>query len=157
MKQVKYFPVFPNKSSWNFSMKKESDLIICNWQMTFQALDVKSRNFLVLLNNDYCSIKPTYMKSGAWLKTFRHLKSLCARATRAITNHVPIGEYQLKFFSKENFNYLCRNYPIELKYHILHECRRYNNYWNPNRELLNHFVAFLEHNSRVFSFYKNIT
>ena len=125
--------------------------------MTFQALDFKGNHFLSLLDDDYLSIKPTYMKGGAWLKLLGHSNSLCARATKAITNHTPIGEYCLRFFPKENFNCLCRSYPIKSRCHILHECRRFNNYWNPNRESLSHFVAFLEFNSGAFFFHEGIT
>jgi len=107
----------------------------------FQASDFKENYFLNLLDNNYLSIKPTYMKGGAWFKLLGHSNSLYARATRAITNHTPIDKYYLRFFSKENFNCLCKSYPIESRHYILHECRRFNNYWNPNREFLSHFVV----------------
>ena len=58
---------------------------------------------------------------------------LYVRVTRAITNYASIGEYCLRFFPKKNFCSLCGYYPIELRHYILHKCRRYNNYWNPNR------------------------
>jgi len=57
--------------------------------MTFQASNFKGNHFLDLFNNDLLPIKPTYMKNGAWLKYIGHSNSLCARVTRAITNHVP--------------------------------------------------------------------
>ena len=68
---------------------------------------------------------------------------LCVRATRAITNYTLIKEYCLRFFPREPFTCLCREYPIESRNHILHNCRRFNNYWNPNRELLLNFIAFV--------------
>ena len=64
-KQLNYIPNFPCKSSWDFSKKDESDSIINKWQMTFQALDYKGNHFLNLLDNNYLSIKPTYMKDSA--------------------------------------------------------------------------------------------
>jgi len=82
---------------------------------------------------------------------------LCARATQAITNHVSIGEYHLRFFPREKFSCSCRNYPIKSRHHILHECKRFNNYWNPNKASFDHFIAFLEYNSEAFSFNKGIT
>ena len=82
------------------------------------------------------------MKDSAWLKLLRHSNSLYVRATRAITNHAPIEEYCLRLFSRELFKYLCGLYPIKSRCHILQEYRRYNNYWNPNRKSLKHFVAF---------------
>jgi len=143
---------FPCKSSWDFNKKEECDSIIQNWQMTS---DYKGNHFL--FDDNYLPIKPTYTKDGTWLKLIGHSNSLCARATRAITNHASIGNYCLRFFPKENFNCPCRSYPIESRCHILHKCRRYNNYWNPNRESLNHFVTFLEFNPGAYSFHEGIT
>jgi len=102
-------------------------------------------------------LKPTYMKSSVWLKIFEHSNSLYMRATRVITNYALIDKYHLKFFPREYFEYLCGLYPIELKQHILHEYRRYNNYWNSNKNFLKYFVTFLEFNLEVFSFYEGIT
>ena len=66
--------------------------------MTFQASDSKGRNFLDLLGDDLNPIKPSSSKGGPWLLQFGHSNSLCTRASRAITNHAPIGEYRLKLF-----------------------------------------------------------
>ena len=66
------------------------------------------------------------------------------------------NKYQLRFFP-EPFKCLCRSYSIESKYHILYNCRRYNKYWNLNRELLKNFITFLEFNPEVFFFHKKIT
>ena len=63
--------------------------------MTFQASDGKGRNFLDLVDNNYKIIEPSYIKEGPWLQAFGLSNLLCARATRAITNHAPIGEYCL--------------------------------------------------------------
>ena len=62
--------------------------------MKLQASDNKKRNFLELLDNNLNTINPIYSKGGLQLKYFGHSNSLCARATRAIVNHAPIGEYQ---------------------------------------------------------------
>jgi len=72
--------------------------------------------------------------------------------TRAITNHAPIGKYRLRFFPWESFNCLCRSYPIETRHHILHECRRYNKYWNLRRDMISYFILFLEFNCNAFAF-----
>ena len=125
--------------------------------MPFQASDYKGNHFLDLLDNDYLSIKPTYIKGGTWLKLIGYSNSLCVRMTRAITNHTSIGKYHPRFFPKENFNYVYRLYPIKSRCYILYKCRKYNNYWNSSRESLNHFITFLEFNSEAFSFHKGIT
>ena len=61
--------------------------------MTFQASDEKRKQFLDLLDNDFNTIELAYTKGGPWLQDFNHSNLLCAHATRAITNHAPIGEY----------------------------------------------------------------
>ena len=99
--------------------------------MTFQALDGKERQFLDLLDNNFDIIKPSYTKGGPWLQSFGHSNLLYTHTIRAITNHALIGEYKLRFFLNEEFKCLCGTYPIESRRHILHDCMRFNRYWNP--------------------------
>ena len=149
-KSFNLIPLLLNKYSWNFSKKLESNNILNTWKITFQALDLKGRNFLELIDSDNIPLESTYCKEDSWLQFFGHSNSLCARATRTITNHAPIGEYCLKFFPNKDFSYLCGLYPIEMRQHILHE--RFNEYWNPRRDSIAHFVQFLERNPQAFSF-----
>jgi len=145
-------PTYPCKTSWDFCKKTDSNNIISQWKMTFQASEGKEQHFLDLLDDDLNTIEPSYMKGGPWLHVFGHSNSLCAHATRAITNHAPIGEYCLRFFPNNDFSCPCNNYPIESRRHILHECRRFNGYWNPRRDSLSHFTMFLVANPNVFAF-----
>ena len=95
-KETKRFnltPLFPCKSSWEFSRKNKCDELIKKWRVTFKVLDDKGRKFMDHLDDDLNSIELMYVKGGSWLKYFSHSNSLCARATRAIVNHAPIGEY----------------------------------------------------------------
>ena len=101
------------KNSWDFSKKNKSDNILNTWKMMFQASNFKGNHFLDLLDNDDNIIKLTYVKEGSWLKMIGHSNSLYTCATRAITNHAPISEYRLRFFSREEFKCLCGQYPIE--------------------------------------------
>jgi len=130
-KQFHIDPIFPCKVLWDFSKREECDLILHNWQMIFQASDYKGNNFLYLIGDDFLL---TYTKGGAWLNHFGHFNTLCVHITGAITNHAPIGEYYLRFFPRKSLECLCGNYPIKSRHHILHNCRRYNKFWNPNRE-----------------------
>jgi len=127
-KETKKFHPSLWKLSWDFSKKRDCNNLINYCKMTFQALDNKEHNFLKLLDDEDKSLELAYSKSGMWLKYFGHSNSLCARASRAIVNHAPIREYRLRFFLHEEFKCLCNNYPIELRYHILYECKRFNNY-----------------------------
>jgi len=83
--------------------------------MTFYASDSKERNFLDLLDDNLNSIKLSSSKGSPWLSQFSHLNLLCTQASRAITNYTPIGEFQLKFFPRERFDYLCGFYSIETR------------------------------------------
>ena len=148
-------PSYPFKISWDYCKKINSDKSINLWKMMFQASDGKGNNFLDLLDNDYNSIEPSYIKGGPWLQAFGHSNSLCTQATRAITNHTPIGEYWLRFFPNLDFSCPCNNYSIKSRRHILHECTRFNRYWNPRRDSLNHFVMFLIANPNAFTFLDN--
>jgi len=159
-KETKLFnPIllFPCKSLWDFSKKNKCNNLANRWKMTFQALYLKEKHFLDLLDNDNNIIKLSYIKGILWLKHFGHSNLLCARATRAITNHAPIGEYRLRFLPREDFSCPCSFYPIESRRHILHECRRFNKYWNPRRDSISHFILFLEFNPNAFAFANPIT
>lgn len=142
-KQFKINSIFTYKSLWNFSKKKECDSILQQQQMIFQASDYKGKKFLNPIDIDNLLAQPTYSKGSIQLKLIGYSNMLCVRATRAITNYTLIKEYCLRFFPREPFTCLCREYPIESRNHILHNCRRFNNYWNPNRELLLNFIAFV--------------
>ena len=74
-------------------MKIDSNEIIKQWRMTFQASDGKERHFCDLVDENFEFIEPSYTKGGPWLQSFGHSNSLCARATRAIMNHAPIDKY----------------------------------------------------------------
>ena len=124
--------------------------------MIFQVSDLKGKQFLDLLNSDRNSLEPSYIKGRLWLKFFSHFNSLCARAMRAIINRILIGEYKLRFFPREEFSCPCGFYSIETRWHILCECKRFNNYWNPKRNLIGHFVIFLEFNPEAFAFQNTI-
>ena len=158
-KETKVFnpvPLFSSKMSWDFSKKSECNDILNIWKMTFQALDLKGKQFLNLLDEDNNIIEPSYAKGGSWLKIFGHSNSLYAHALQAITNHAPIGKYRLRFFPREEFKCPCGSYPIETRRHILHECDRFNRYWNPRRDSLGHLTMFLVANPSAFAFTDNI-
>ena len=125
--------------------------------MIFQTSEIKGKSFLDLTNSDDKTIEPTYIKGGLWLKYFGHSNSLYARALRVIMNHAPIGEYRLRFFSRENFSCLCGLYLIQSRRYILYKYKRFNKYWNPKRDSISHFIIFLELNPNIFVFIISIS
>ena len=144
--------IFPCKLSWDYCKKWECDSILSQWKTSFQLSDFKGKNFLELLDSNLKPIKLSAIRGGPWLQQFSHSNSLCTRATRAIINHAPISEYYLRFFPREEFLCPCSLYPIETRWHILHDCKRFNKYWNPRRDTLSYFLLFLQFNSNTFSF-----
>ena len=158
--ETKFFrltPIYPSKLSWDFSRKLECNDLANRWKIMFQALDLKDNQFLDLINSDNKLLEPSYIKGGLWLQNFSHSNSLCTRATRAITNHTLTDEYRLRFFPNKEFSCLCSQYPIESRWHILHDCKRFNKYWNPYKDSIVHFVMFLEYNYNGFAFSNDIT
>ena len=140
---------------WDYCKKADCEELANLWKMMFQASDGKGKHFLDLLDDDSNDIEPSSAKGGPWLQVFGHSNLLCARTARAITNHAPTGEYRLRFFPNMDFACPCNNYPIESRRHILHECRRFNGYWNPRRDTLKHFTMFLTANPNAFAFTDN--
>jgi len=63
-KSFQPIPIFPCKISWDFCKKSDSNDIIKQWKMTFQASNGKGNQFLDLLDNDFNTIEPSYMKGG---------------------------------------------------------------------------------------------
>ena len=127
-KSFNLIPLFPNRNSWDFSKKSEYDNIVNKWKITFQALDLKGKNFMDLVDSDDNILEPIYSKDSILLQYFGHSNMLCTRATRAITNHALIGEYCLQFFPNEEFSCLCGLYSIKTRQHILYEYRKFNKY-----------------------------
>ena len=148
---------FPCKSSWDYYSKRESDLTILQWRIYFQAADSRGRSFLDLLDDERNPIEPLNVKGGPWLQYFGMSNLLCARATRAIINHTLISEYRLRFFPREDFSCPYSMYSIETRRHILHECSRFNKYWNLRRDTIAHFALFLQLNPNAFSFWMIIS
>jgi len=144
--------MLPSRISWDYCEKINSNNIINHWKMTFQVSDGKGRSFLNLVDGNYEDIELSYIKGGLWLQAFGYSNLLCTRATRAVTNYALIGEYYLRFFPNEDFSCLCGNFPIESRRHVLYDCKRHNEYWNPRKDSLWHFVLFLIANPKAFTF-----
>ena len=77
-KSFKPTPILPNKTSWDYCKKVDSDDIINQWRMTFQVSDRKGRHFLDLVDDNLETVEPSYTKGGPWLQSFDHSNSLCA-------------------------------------------------------------------------------
>jgi len=77
-KKFNLIPLYPCKTSWDLNRKEECDKITKEWHNNFKILNLKGKNFLNLLNNDFSDIEPAYTKEGPWIKNFSFSNSLCA-------------------------------------------------------------------------------
>jgi ribonuclease HI len=103
--------------------------------------------------------KPTTKKGGGlFMRAFGSSNSLAARASRAITNHAPLGDYRRRFFPREPRD--CVECNVEqTRAHVINTCTRYTrrrrnfleflkNSSDPGRECR----EFLVDNPSAFSF-----
>ena len=63
-KSFKPIPTYLCEISWDFCKKIDSDNIINQWKMMFQASDGKGNHFLDLIDDDFNIIKPSYTKGS---------------------------------------------------------------------------------------------
>jgi len=88
------FPQFSYANHLGIFVKKhDCDSIILQWKMSFQASDLKGRNFLELLNDNSNPLKLSAIKGGPLLQYFSYSNYLCTKATKTIVNYAPIGKY----------------------------------------------------------------
>ena len=95
----------------------------------------------------------SYAKGGGWLPFIGESVTLCARATRAILNHAPIGEFRQRFFPAECTQCLCGHCQVETHRHIFANCRWFAYF--PLTDLaptVKDFVKFLKEHPSAFAF-----
>ena len=85
------------------------------WRTAFNCLTVQGRHFLTLKGKNCKPLQPSYSKGGSWLTHIGQPVTLYARATRAILNHAPIGEYRQRFFPAECTQCPCGHCQVETR------------------------------------------
>ena len=113
----------PEKNLFLLSKKKECDLLLELWQKLFKDSKKKGQLFLEFEDNNQRVIKLTYTKGGSWLPHIGSSNSVCARFTRMMLGHAPIGEYQQRFFPNMAIHYLYGEADIETREHIFMQCK----------------------------------
>ena len=84
-------------TSLNALHSKSVLLCLDTWRTTFSHPTVQGYHFLTLRGKNCKPLQPRYSKGGSWLSHISQSVTLCARVTRAILNHAPIGEYRQCF------------------------------------------------------------
>ena len=121
--------------------------------MSFNHPTIQCRHFLPLKDRNQRIIQSSYSKDGSWLLYIGKSVILCARATRAILNHAPIGEYRQRFFPAECTQCLCGYCQVETQWHIFTNYPRFAH--SPLIDLsplVKDFVDFLKEHPSAFAF-----
>jgi len=145
-------PTLPEKNSFLFSKKKECDLILKSWQQSFKDSKKKGQLFLKFEDDNEKVIKPTYSKGGSWLPYIGISNSICARFTRMMLGHAPIGEYRQRFFPNTPIQCPCGEADVETREHIFMQCNRYDSSFCPRDIHISSFVEFIVGNPTSFCF-----
>ena len=128
--------------------QRNSKACLEEWIVEFSRGETRGRNFLTLNTEKRTEATPTYAKGGTWMSYLGHSISLCARATRAILNHAPIGEYRARFFPQKT----CPCGQSDRR-HILTDCPRFaKDRVSLPPPCIGDFIKFLISNSSAFTF-----
>ena len=123
------------------------------WRSSFSYPSSQGRHFLSLKGGNRKSLQPSYTKGGSWLLFIAESVTLCARATRAILNHAPIGEFRQCFFPAECTQCPCGHCQVETRRHILADCSRFAHAPLTDRSpSIKDFVKFLKEHPSAFAF-----
>ena len=122
-----------------------------SWNSFFPSS--QGRHFLSLKGGNRKPLQPSYTKGGSWLPFIAESVTLCARATRAILNHAPIGEFRQRFFPAECTQCPCGHCQVETRRHILADCSRFAHapLTDPLPSIKD-FVKFLKEHPGAFAF-----
>ena len=102
-------------TSIDFLHSKSVISCLDTWRTLFNHPTVQGRHFLLLRDRNQRFLQPSYSKGGSWLPHIGQSVTLCARATRAILNHAPIGEYRQHFFPAERTQCPCGHCKVETR------------------------------------------
>jgi len=123
------------------------------WRTFFAHPSSQGRYFLPLKGGIKNLLQPSYAKGEGWLPFIGKSVTLCARATRAILNHAPIGEFRQRFFPAECTQCPYGHCQVETCRHIFANCYRFAHF--PLTDLVptvKNFVKFLKEHPSAFAF-----
>ena len=85
-------------TSFDTLRSKSATACLDTWRTSFAHPSSQGHHFLPLKGGIKNLLQPSYAKGEGWLPFIGELVTLCARATWAILNHAPIGEFRQRFF-----------------------------------------------------------
>ncbi|KAF7761205.1 hypothetical protein Agabi119p4_10614 [Agaricus bisporus var. burnettii] len=122
----------------------------------------KGNSWYEITNKEGNKILPSHLQGGPWFQTYQGVKAannlpLFARLMQVMCNHAPIGEYRVRFFSKEPYKSCqCDLKSPETRQHLLMVCpvlvRQINHYNLDGITTIRSLILFLQDNLQAFSF-----
>jgi len=123
------------------------------WRTSFVHPSSQGHHFLPLKGGIKNLLQPSYAKGGGWLPFIGELVTLCARATQAILNHAPIGEFRQCFFSTEYTQCPCGHCQVEIRRYIFANCCQFAYFLLTDLvPTVKDFIKFLKEHSSAFAF-----
>ena len=123
------------------------------WRSSLSHPSSQGHHFLSLKGGNRKPLQPSYAKGGSWLPFIAESVTLCARATRAILNHAPIGEFRQRFFPAECTQCPCGHCQVETRQHILADCSQFAHVpLTDPMPSIKDFVKFLKEHPSAFAF-----
>ncbi|TEB20215.1 hypothetical protein FA13DRAFT_1801198 [Coprinellus micaceus] len=84
-------------TSLDYVPKGVTDSALDAWTTMSKDREYLGSQFLTLCDPKGKPVRPSYANGGTWLRYVNDDNALCARFTRAVLNHAPIGEYYRRF------------------------------------------------------------
>jgi len=132
---------------------KSTTFCLDAWRSSFSHPSSQGHHFLSLKGGNHKPLQPSYTKGGSWLPFIAESVTLCARATRVILNHAPIGEFRKRFFPAECTQCLYGHCQVETCRHILADCSQFAHAPLTDPLLsIKDFVKFLKEYPSAFAF-----
>ncbi|KAF9442632.1 hypothetical protein P691DRAFT_681062, partial [Macrolepiota fuliginosa MF-IS2] len=150
-------PAQPFRTTTGYLRKQSTDFALMEWKCDYERdPSYKGHHFMEHKDQHGAFLQPSYINGGTWLSTAAGQDAnLCARMTRCITNHAPIGSFRQRFFPGRYVNSCPCGAELETREHIIQDCPLYERH---QRDMANPYdnlaklIEFLEDNPSAFSF-----
>ena len=131
--------------------------IVCNtlwsYQCSYSLPAIYEQHFLPFKDRNQQFLQLSHSKDSSWLSYIGQSVTLYTRATRAILNYAPIGEYRQRFFLAECTQYPCGHCQVEIQRHIFANCLRFaHSPLTDPSPLVKDFVDFMKEHPSAFAF-----
>ena len=134
--------------------KHLTDSALDAWATQARDPDYLGHHFLRLRDPSGKPLRPTYSNGGTWLRWVNEENVLCARFSRAILDHAPLGSYYRRFHIPGHDTHECEcgcPGPLQTRHHIFTHCGVLDTI-NRSPRFIRELVDYLDENPTAFAF-----